>query len=63
MKQKNKKILYLEEYNCGQCGENFYVLQGTRRDWDNNFGCAFGCDDAGKLIRSIEVLILEGKEK
>ncbi len=44
---------HLIQYECETCGRYFYVKEGDKSELDIEFGCPFGCDDAGKPVRKI----------
>jgi hypothetical protein len=44
---------HLIQYECETCGRYFYVKEGDKSELDIEFGCPFGCDDAGKPARKI----------
>ncbi len=44
---------HLIQYECETCGRYFYVKEGDKSELDIEFGCPFGCDDAGKPVRNI----------
>ena len=48
-----KKTFGLEEYECLACGRSFYIREGDKTVYDLDFGCPFGCDDAGKFARTV----------
>ena len=51
MNKVNKQI---EEYQCGTCGRVFYIDPRERTGLDLDFGCVFGCDDAGNYVSIIQ---------
>ncbi len=56
------KSLNLEQYQCRKCGR-FFFIKGTDRDsLDLDFGCPYGCDDNGRLVRNIKTEIKEVEE-
>jgi hypothetical protein len=44
---------HLIQHECKTCGRYFYVKEGDKSELDIEFGCLFGCDDAGKPVRKI----------
>jgi len=57
MQQLVRTTLNLEQYKCQTCGRLFYINQDDKTNWDIEFGCPYGCDDAGKRIRTIHTEI------
>lgn len=55
----NPEILNLEEYRCRRCGRLFYIDAVERSSLDIDFGCPYGCDDAGERVRDIVAQITE----
>ena len=51
--------LHLQEYECRKCGRLFYIGKADRSSLDLDFGCPYGCDDNGKLIRDIKAKVTE----
>ena len=56
------KTLNLEQYQCGKCRRFFFIKSTDRDSLDLDFGCAFGCDANGKLVRNIKTEIKEVEE-
>jgi len=54
--------MILEQYQCETCGRFFYINKGDKSSFDINYGCPYGCDDAGSLIRILTVMVVEKKE-
>ena len=54
-----REYLNLEQYQCQRCGRFFYINEMDKSDFDLEFGCPYGCDDAGKLTRIIKIKILK----
>ena len=46
-----KPQLHINQYQCQRCGRFFYISMNDKSDLDIEFGCPFGCDDAGKHTR------------
>jgi hypothetical protein len=46
-----KPKLHLSQYQCQTCGRFFYINDIDKSDFDIEFGCVYGCDDAGKHTR------------
>ena len=42
----------LEQYQCHKCGRFF---QKDKSEFDLDFGCPFGCNDNGELVRIISI--------
>ena len=59
MKQLARKTLNLEQYQCRRCGRFFYINAMDKSSLDLDFGCPFGCDDAGKHTRDIRTEIID----
>jgi len=59
MSESTGKGSALEQYRCRQCGRDFYVNKGDKEAWDLDFGCPFGCDDAGEHTRDIRTEITD----
>jgi len=55
-KMKEVKML-IKHYKCGTCKRHFCIPWGERTSFDVDFGCPYGCDDAGELISSGEAVI------
>jgi hypothetical protein len=53
MNQMVRKTLNLEQYQCRRCGRLFYINVVDRSSLDLDFGCPYGCDDAGEHTRNI----------
>jgi len=58
MKIKGEELV-IEQYQCQTCGRFFYIDEADRSDFDIEFGCVYGCDDAGKKVRTLTVKIGE----
>lgn len=59
----NQETLNLEEYRCRKCGQLFYINAVERSSLDIDFGCAYGCDDAGERVRDIVAQIKEEADR
>ena len=53
------ETLNLEEYQCIRCHRLFYINAVERSSLDIDFGCPYGCDDAGERGRDIVAHIKE----
>lgn len=51
----------LREYQCQSCYRFFYINPLEKSNWDMDFGCPYGCDDAGMLVREIVCLMQTSK--
>ena len=57
-------MLSLEEYYCGMCKRTWFIESHKLSSWDTDFGCPFGCDNAGGYQRRIIVKeINDAKER
>ena len=56
------KTLNLEQYQCRKCRRFFFIKSTDRDSLDLDFGCAYGCDDSGRLVRKIKTEIKEVEE-
>jgi len=52
-----RTTLKLEQYQCKSCGRFFYINSMDRSNYDLEFGCPYGCDDAGQHVRNISTNI------
>ena len=61
MKLKIKVVemqkMVLEQYQCETCGRFFYINKGDKSSFDINYGCPYGCDDAGRHTRTLTVIV------
>ena len=53
MEQLVRTTLNLEQYQCKCCRRMFYINRMDRSKYDLEFGCPYGCDDAGQHVRDI----------
>jgi len=53
------ETLNLKEYRCRKCVRVFYINSDERSSLDMDFGCPFGCDDAGEHTRDIRTEITD----
>ena len=51
--------LHLQEYECRRCHRVSYINKMERSYLDLDFGCTYGCDDNGRLIRDIKAEVTE----
>jgi len=54
--------MILEQYQCETCGRLFYINKGDKSSLDVYYGCPYGCDDAGRHIRTLTVMVVEKQE-
>ena len=57
------KTLILERYQCADCGRLFYIDPKDTGNYMIDFGCPYGCDDAGTDTTRIEVKIISMPKK
>ena len=62
MNQLVRTTLKLEQYQCKRCGRMFYINRKDRGIYDLEFGCPYGCDDAGQHVRDISTNIEDVKD-
>ena len=62
MKQLVGTDLKLEQYQCQCCKRMFYINPAERSEYDLEFGCPYGCDDAGQYMRTISTNIRDVKD-
>lgn len=60
----NKKALKLpaadlDEFQCRSCFRHFCVRPPEKRGLDWDFGCPYGCDDAGVFKRKLHIELAE----
>lgn len=59
-----RTTLEFEQYQCGMCKRIWYINTDDIEDEKClDFGCPWGCDDAGKRVRNLETEINEVKEE
>ena len=58
-----RKDIDLEQYQCDKCERFFYINKMDKSAFDIEFGCPFGCDDAGILTRTLHAEIKEVTEE
>ncbi len=59
-----RTTLELEQYQCCMCKRLWYINTDDIEDeLCLDFGCPWGCDDAGKRIRNLKTEINEVKEE
>ena len=57
-----RKDIELEQYQCDKCGRFFYINKMDKSAYDIDFGCPFGCDEAGIHVRNIHAEIKDVKD-
>jgi len=57
-----RTTLKLEQYQCEKCGRFWYINEDDKSSWDLDFGCPYGCDEAGKHTKNLHAEIKEVKE-
>ena len=59
MNESVPTTMHLQEYKCTRCRRLFYINKTDRSGLDLDFGCPYGCDDNGRLIRDIKAEVTE----
>ena len=62
MKKSKTTTLKLDQYQCQTCGRFFYINELDKSDLDLDFGCPYGCDNAGEFITKLNLEIKLNKK-